>query len=77
MYNFSIQKDAAVIIDDGTRKWSFPKGVLTVHANAGDNQSVDLRLLATRKNVLSFRYDQCNLAGKDAQETAENIGKII
>lgn len=76
MYNIT-SNSSSVTITDGTRTWAFPKGVLTAHANAGDNQSVDLRLLATRKNVLSFRYDQCNLAGKDAQETVENIGRII
>lgn len=55
----------------------FPKGRLAAIAHQGDNQSVDLRLMASRKNVLSFRYDKCNMASTDAEKTAEAIGEIL
>lgn len=76
MYNISNQNNT-VVITNGERTWAFPKGSLIVHANAGDNQSVDLKLKASRKLIISFRYDQCNIQGNDAQEVAEEIGKLI
>jgi hypothetical protein len=76
MYNISNQNNT-VVITNGERTWAFPKGALIVHANAGDNQSVDLKLKASRKLIISFRYDQCNIQGNDAQEVAEEIGKLI
>ena len=76
MYNITVSNNT-VIITDGIKQWSFPEGSLIVHANAGDNQSVDLKLKASRKLIISFRYDQCNIQGNDAQEVAEEIGKLI
>lgn len=66
-----------VLIADGQKSMLFPKGVLSAHGNSGDNQSVDLRLMASRKNIISFPYDDCNLAESDAEETAEAIGEIL
>lgn len=76
MYNISSQNNT-VVITNGERTWAFPKGTLIVHADAGDNQSVDLKLKASRKLIISFRYDQSNIQGNDAQEVAEEIGKLI
>jgi len=76
MYNISSQNNT-VVITNGDRTWAFPQGTLIVHANAGDNQSVDLKLKASRKLIISFRYDQSNITGNDAQEVAEEIGKLI
>lgn len=80
MYNITVSNNT-VIITDGIKQWAFPQGTLIVHANAntGDNdkQSVDLKLKASRKLIISFRYDQCNIQGNDAQEVAEEIGKLI
>ena len=64
-------------ITDGAKTLLFPKGVLSVNAHKGENQTVDLRLMASRKNIISFRYDNCNLAQEDAEETAKEIGNII
>ena len=55
----------------------FPLQRLSAIAHQGDNQTVDLRLMASRKNVLSFRYDKCNMASTDAEKTAEAIGEIL
>lgn len=76
MYNISNQNNT-VVITNGDRTWAFPKGSLIVHANAGDKQSVDLKLKASRKLIISFRYDQSNITGNDAQTVAEEIGKLI
>lgn len=76
MYNISSQNNT-VVITNGERTWAFPKGTLIVHANAGDYQSVDLKLKASRKLIISFRYDQSNITGNDAQAVAEEIGKLI
>ena len=76
MYNITVSNNT-VIITDGIKQWAFPQGTLIVHANAGDNQSVDLKLKASRKLIISFRYDQSNITGNDAQEVAEEIGKLI
>lgn len=78
MYNITVSNNT-VIITDGIKQWAFPQGSLIVHANAGVNpvQSVDLKLKASRKLIISFRYDQCNIQGNDAQEVAEEIGKLI
>ena len=64
-------------INDGKVTMLFPKGRLCAIAHKGDNQSVDLRLMASRKNILSFRYDKCNMAESDAEATAEAIGEIL
>lgn len=66
-----------VIIDDGKTKWAFPSGSLWFHANAGNNQSVDVKLGGSRKLLLTFLYSDCNLAGQDAQTTVQNIIQAI
>lgn len=67
----------SVEVGDGKVTMLFPKGRLNAIAHKGDNQSVDLRLMASRKNVMSFRYDKCNMAKADAEKTAEAIGEIL
>lgn len=66
-----------VEISDGVKTMLFPKGRLAATAHKGDNQTVDLRLMGSRKNILSFRYDKCNMALGDAEETAKNIQHIL
>lgn len=76
MYNITEQGNS-IQITDGTTIYLFPKGVLSAIAHKGDNQTVDIRLMASRKNILTFRYDNCNLAQDDAEKTAIEIGKIM
>lgn len=66
-----------VEINDGVKTMLFPKGRLAAIAHKGAGQSVDLRLMASRKNVITFRYDNCNMAASDAEATAEAIGEIL
>ena len=66
-----------VEISDGVKTMLFPLQRLSAIAHQGDNQTVDLRLMGSRKNVISFRYDKCNMAKADAEKTAEAIGEIL
>ena len=76
MYNITEQGNG-VKITDGTMTMLFPKGTVRAIAHKGDKQSVDLRLMASRKNIISFPYNECNMAEQDAEETAEAIGAIL
>lgn len=76
MYNITEQTNG-VKITDGTKTMLFPKGTVSAIAHKGENQSVDLRLMASRKNIISFPFDNCNMAEEDAEETAEAIGAIL
>lgn len=67
----------SVQIVDGEKTLLFPKGTLTAIAHSGDYQSVDLRLIGSRKNVMSFRYDNCNLAEDDAEETVLALSEVL
>ena len=66
-----------VEISDGVKTMLFPLQRLSAIAHQGDNQTVDLRLMGSRKNILSFRYDKCNMALGDAENTAKNIQHIL
>ena len=67
----------SVIFNDGKRLMCFPKQTVMAHAHKGDKQTVDLRLMGSRKNIISFRYDDCNLAQENAEKTLNEIAKII
>ena len=69
--------DNSVKVTDGNKNYLFPKGTVSAIAHKGDKQSVDLRLMGSRKNILTFRYDNCNMAESDAEETAAAIGEIL
>ena len=67
----------SVTFNDGKRLMCFPRHTVMAHAHKGDNQTVDLRLMGSRKNIISFRYDDCNLAQENAENTLNEIAKII
>lgn len=75
MINFLERENSIQIEKDGT-KTVFPKGVLSAHTEEGSN-SIELRLMASRKNIYSFNFDDTNLEGDDASTVLENIEKII
>ena len=79
MVTISVLNNSVEVDDEvgGKVKMLFPKGRLNAIAHKGDGQSVDLRLMASRKNIMSFRYDMCNMAQENAEKTAEEIGKIL
>lgn len=76
MYNIT-KSNNSIVITNGNNQIAFPLNAISLHADDGDNQSVEIRLIATKKPVLSFRYDDCNLSGTDAQKTLENIVAIL
>ena len=67
----------SVTFNDGKRLMCSPRHTVMAHAHKGDNQTVDLRLMGSRKNIMSFRYDDCNLAQENAEKTLDEIAKII
>ena len=67
----------SVTFNDGKRLMCFPRHTVMAHAHKGDNHTVDLRLMGSRKNIMSFRYDDCNLAQENAEKTLDEIAKII
>ena len=79
MVTISVLNNSVEVDDDvgGKVTMLFPKGRLNAIAHKGDGQSVDLRLMGSRKNIMSFRYDMCNMANENAEKTAEEIGKIL
>lgn len=76
MHNITVQGNS-VKITEGEKTYLFPKGCLSAIAHKGDDQSVDLKLMGSRKKIMSFRYDDCNLSQNNAEETAKEIGNII
>ena len=79
MVTISVLNNSVEVDDEvgGKVKMLFPKGRLNAIAHKGDGQSVDLRLMGSRKNIMTFRYDMCNMAQENAEKTAEEIGKIL
>lgn len=76
MYNISSQNNT-VVINNGERTWAFPKGTIWLHTNAGDEQSIDVKLAASRAKILSFNHKDCNLAGNDSYQTLQNIMNLL
>lgn len=76
MVNISSNQDSVIIQSEGT-KAVFPKGKLLVFASEGESQSVNIRLMGSRKNLYSFLYSECNLAGGDAVATVDAIAQIL
>ena len=69
--------ETGVKIEAEGKTMLFPKGVLSAVAHQGENQTVDLKLMGSRKKVLSFRYDKCNYSKKDAIDTASALSNIL
>ena len=46
----------SVVIKIGYVTMVYPKGTLTLHADESNTDSIEVRLTASRKNILSFNY---------------------
>ena len=46
----------SVVIKIGDVTMVYPKGTLTLHADESKTDSIEVRLTASRKNILSFNY---------------------
>lgn len=76
MYNISTNNNT-IVISDGEKTYGFPKGSIWLHTNSGDNESIDVKLAASRATIITFRYDDCNLAGSDSYQTLNNILQLL
>lgn len=76
MYNISTNNNT-IVISDGEKTYGFPKGSIWLHTNAGDDQSIDVKLAASRAKILSFNHKDCNLAGSDSYQTLQNIMNLL
>ena len=54
--SFTANGDSVVIIKVGDVTMVYPKGTLTLHADESNTDSIEVRLTASRKNILSFNY---------------------
>jgi len=63
--------------DEKESVFAFPIGKVWFLVNRQNNASIDVKLGASRSTVISFNYDDCNLAGQTAYETLNNIIAII
>lgn len=66
----------SVRIDTDGKSSVFPTGKL-ITITSDDSTSVTLRLVGSRKNIMSFPYTDCNLAAEDAPATAKKIAEIL
>ena len=46
----------SVVIKIGDVTMVYPKGTLSLHADESNTDSIEVRLTASRKNILSFNY---------------------
>ena len=46
----------SVVVKIGDVTMVYPKGTLTLHADESNTDSIEVRLTASRKNILSFNY---------------------
>ena len=46
----------SVVIKIGDVTMVYPKGTLTLHADESNTDSIEVRLTASRKNILCFNY---------------------
>lgn len=72
-----IKRENSVQINTEETKTVFPLGSLYAFAEDGDNQTVNIRLMGSRKNIYSFIYTDFEPKGNDAVETVELIGELL
>lgn len=69
----NISKDKnTLVFDNGSVKWVFPSDVVILIAN-DDSASVNVRLKASRKNIVTFSYDEANISASSAVELVNKI----
>lgn len=70
----------SVVIKIGDVTMVYPKGTLTLHAdeNNTDSDSIEVRLTASRKNILSFNYkDLIDPTVSDVNDAITKLNQII
>ena len=70
--------ETSVVIKVGDVTMVYPKGTLTLHADESNTDSIEVRLTASRKNILSFNYkDLINPTVSDVNDAITKLNQII
>lgn len=68
----------SVVIKIGDVTMVYPKGTLTLHADESNTDSIEVRLTASRKNILSFNYkDLIDPTVSDINDAITKLNQII
>lgn len=68
----------SVVIKIGDVTMVYPKGTLTLHADESKTDSIEVRLTASRKNILSFNYkDLIDPTVSDVNDAITKLNQII
>lgn len=67
-----------VVIKIGDVTMVYPKGTLSLHADESNTDSIEVRLTASRKNILSFNYkDLTNPTVSGVDDAITKLNQII
>ena len=70
--------ETSVVIKIGDVTMVYPKGTLTLHADESNTDSIEVRLTASRKNILSFNYkDLIDPTVSDVNDAITKLNQII
>ena len=68
----------SVVIKVGDVTMVYPKGTLSLHADESNTDSIEVRLTASRKNILSFNYkDLIDPTVSDVNDAITKLNQII
>ena len=68
----------SVVIKIGDVTMVYPKGTLSLHADETNTDSIEVRLTASRKNILSFNYkDLIDPTVSDVNDAITKLNQII
>ena len=68
----------SVVIKIGDVTMVYPKGTLSLHADESKTDSIEVRLTASRKNILSFNYkDLINPTASGVDDAITKLNQII
>ena len=68
----------SVVIKIGDVTMVYPKGTLTLHSDESNTDSIEVRLTASRKNILSFNYkDLIDPTVSDVNDAITKLNQII
>ena len=68
----------SIVIKIGDVTMVYPKGTLTLHADESNTDSIEVRLTASRKNILSFNYKELiDPTVSDVNDAITKLNQII
>lgn len=75
--NFTASENS-VVIKIGDVTMVYPKGTLILHTDENNSDSIEVRLTASRKNILSFNYkDLIDPTVSDVNDAITKLNQII